>query len=144
MIFENSLQDFNFVCFFFKIDTDNREHMNWIYENAVKRAQQFSIEGVTFKLTQGVVKNIIPAIASTNAIISALCANEAFKFITQVSDNLDNFQMNNGLDGHYSFTVSHEAEPGCLVCSTSIRKITLPSSTTVEQFLEVLNNDPSL
>jgi len=127
-----------------KIDTDNPEHMRWIYDNAVVRAKQFNIEGVTFKLTQGVVKNIIPAIASTNAIISALCANEAFKFITQVSDNLDNFQMNNGLDGHYSFSVSHEAEPNCLVCSTSIREINFPSTITVEDFIHFLQNDPSL
>lgn len=52
------------------MDTDDTEHIDWVFNQASRRAQQFNIEGVTWSLTQGVVKNIIPAIASTNAIIA--------------------------------------------------------------------------
>lgn len=42
-----------------KLDKDDPEHISWLYNIALKRAQEFKIEGVTWSLTQGVVKNIV-------------------------------------------------------------------------------------
>merc|ERR1712054_634318 len=86
------------------VDTDDASHMMWLYENAASRAKVFNIEGVTFMLTQGVVKNIIPAITSINAIIASSTVMEAFKIATNCYKHMDSFMMYNGKAGIYTYT----------------------------------------
>jgi NEDD8-activating enzyme E1 len=55
-----------------KLNDDNPEHIQWLFETVTAQTREFKITGVIYSLTQGVVKNIIPAIASTNAIIASI------------------------------------------------------------------------
>lgn len=121
-----------------KMDTDDPEHIGWLYKVAAARAQDFKIEGVTWSLTQGVVKNIIPAIASTNAIIAAACCNEAFKIATSSAAYLNNYFMLIGTDGVYSYTFEHERRLDCPVCGGEALEIVIAPDFTVEQMIEML------
>ncbi|GAM25530.1 hypothetical protein SAMD00019534_087050 [Acytostelium subglobosum LB1] len=122
-------------------DNDNPQHMTWLFETAKKRAEEHKITGVTYKLTQGVAKNIIPAIASTNAIIAAATCNEAFKFCTESSGYLNNYMMYNGQSGVYTHTFEYEMKEGCAVCGTNIVTYAVEPKTTLSTLLEMLAND---
>mmetsp|Transcript_76107 Transcript_76107/g.164686 ORF Transcript_76107/g.164686 Transcript_76107/m.164686 type:complete len:87 (+) Transcript_76107:702-962(+) len=76
-----------------KFEADEDEHVEWVYQKALERAAKFNIEGVTKEMTLGTCKNIIPAVASTNAIIASICSNEAFKFVTQSLPNMNNYYL---------------------------------------------------
>ena len=60
---------------------------------------QTGILGVTYRLAQGVVKHIIPAVASTNAVVAAACALEVFKLASSCAPKLDNYMVFNDTDG---------------------------------------------
>ncbi|KAF3793060.1 NEDD8-activating enzyme E1 catalytic subunit [Nymphaea thermarum] len=124
-------------------DADNPEHMQWVYLQALKRAELFGISGVTYSFTQGVVKNIIPAIASTNAIISAACALEALKMATGCSKTLSNYLTYNGVEGLHTKVTEFVKDKDCLVCGPGI-PIELDPSTTLQMFIDLLAEHPRL
>lgn len=127
-----------------KLDTDDPEHIGWLYSIAVARAKEFKIEGVTWSLTQGVVKNVIPAIASTNAIIAASCCNEAFKIATSSAAYLNNYFMLIGTEGVYSYTFEHEKRDHCPVCGGEALEMSISRDWTVEQLVELLTEKQNI
>lgn len=128
-----------------KLDNDDPEHITWLYKKALTRAQEFNIPGVTYSLTQGVVKNIIPAIASTNAIIAASCCNEAFKIASSTNPSLgleENYMMYSGDDGIYTYTFKHNKKDDCPVCGNLARDLSIDPNLTLQEFIDSLAHRP--
>ncbi|ORY07978.1 hypothetical protein K493DRAFT_322235 [Basidiobolus meristosporus CBS 931.73] len=127
-----------------KLDTDDPAHIKWLFDTASARAKQFDITGVTYTLTQGVVKNIIPAIASTNAVIAAACTNEAFKIATSSVPYLDNYMMYTGNESVYTYTFQHQRKPDCSVCGTVSVTVQVNPEWTLLEFIEYLTENPDI
>ncbi|KAH8275385.1 nedd8-activating enzyme E1 catalytic subunit [Drosophila bipectinata] len=126
------------------LDGDDPQHIGWVYERALERANEFNITGVTYRLVQGVVKHIIPAVASTNAVIAAACALEVFKLATSCYDFMSNYLNFNDLDGIYTYTYEAEKSEGCLACSNVPQTVTIedPNTTTLEDVIKQLCDSP--
>jgi NEDD8-activating enzyme E1 len=128
------------------LDKDNIHHMTWIYNRASERASKYNIDGVTFNLTMQVVKNIIPAIASTNALIAAACVNEAFKYRTMASKTLNNYYMYIGASatqGIHTETLQYERNPQCSVCHQPLI-ISINPMSTLQQLIDMICQEASL
>jgi len=126
-----------------EFDGDNAEHVGWVFGRAQARAEAYGIGGVTYSHTQGVVKNIVPAIASTNAIVSAACATETLKLVTTCNTGLNNYFMYMGGEGLYTHTVEYERDPGCLSCSAGLPCV-VPPGTPLQALIDMLMQDGRL
>ncbi|CAH1403213.1 unnamed protein product [Nezara viridula] len=126
------------------IDGDDPHHTNWIYEKSQDRANQFNIPGITYRLVQGVIKNIIPAVASTNAIIAAACATEVFKMATSCCLPLKNYMVFNDLDGIYTYTYEAEKKEDCLACSNVPKILEIENDNLkLQQLIDILCENES-
>merc|ERR1712232_903294 len=126
-----------------KVNADSPEDMKWLYEQALERAEAYKIQGVTYQLTMGVVKRIIPAIASTNALISAAVCGEALKISTYCGPMLETYMMYMGQSGVYTHTFLYEKKNECMVCGGGELTLTRPASSTLQELLDTLGVNPS-
>jgi len=124
-----------------KIDGDNDDHINWILEKAEEHAARFGISGLAFSMARGVVKHIIPAIASTQAIIASLCATEALKLVTARAPNINNCLMVSSNTRVHTVHYIFDKKPNCPVCSRKYAEISRIAGETVAQFRERVSTE---
>jgi ubiquitin-activating enzyme E1 C len=118
--------------------------MTWIFEKAQERAESYGIQGVTYDLTMGVVKNIIPAIASTNALISASCVNEAIKVITGASLVMNDYMQYMGQTNVTTLTYESDRQEDCLVCQRKTHDFSASVTETFGTALDRLKSELNL
>ena len=98
----------------------------------------------------GVIKNIIPAIASTNALVAAACCNETIKILTGCNYRLKNVSYSFGQTRMNIAQHEDQRVKDCLVCSVGEAKtFNLLSTSTLGEFVEFLKekftfNGPSI
>jgi len=126
-----------------KQDKDDPQYQAWVCQRAQQRAMQFDIAGVTLMHTQGVIKNIIPAIASTNAIVAAACSNEVFKIVTNSAAYLNNNLMYMGGQGVYAPTFEYQRNPSCIACGAGI-VLGISPRASLTLLMEAMADDPRL
>lgn len=89
-------------------------------------------------MTMGVTKNIIPAIASTNALISAACVNECMKLLTGCNSRVDNYMQWLGQTRTSCFAVNYQREPDCNVCGSLVIVREVKSTDLLKDFRAAL------
>jgi len=120
------------------IDNDSPIHMQFICEKAQERARQYDIDPPDYNKTMGVIKNIIPAIASTNAIIAAGCANEAFKLVTFASQTMCDYHFYLGSDGASSSTFQWKRDKECMICNQCDCNVQVKSNSTLRELRKIV------
>ncbi|KAL5965662.1 NEDD8-activating enzyme E1 catalytic subunit [Taenia solium] len=126
------------------IDGDSPEHLEWIFSRSSERAKEYGIQGVNMRLVKGVIKRIIPSVASTNAVIASALVTEAFKLLTLCYDYLNSYMNFSDVEGIYTYTFRIERKDDCLVCNNVPKNLEFPSKATLRELVEYLKNDPGL
>jgi len=121
------------------IDGDDPNHIKWIHDKSMARAEEYGIQGVTYRLTQGVVKRIIPAVASTNAAIAAACATEVFKIVSATGNALSNYVVFNDSDGVYTHTFEVEKKDDCFACSQIRHSLQFRGTSKLQEVVDFLS-----
>jgi NEDD8-activating enzyme E1 len=89
----------------------------------------------------GVTKNIIPAVASTNALISAACVNECLKVLTGCNKRMNDYMMCLGQTRCTVTTFPYARKDDCLVCSNSSKTFEVKKDTVLADFVATLKEE---
>uniref|UniRef100_A0A672HVE6 NEDD8-activating enzyme E1 catalytic subunit n=1 Tax=Salarias fasciatus TaxID=181472 RepID=A0A672HVE6_SALFA len=112
------------------LDGDDPRHVQWVYQRSVERAAEFSITGVTYRLTQGVIKRIIPAVAGFDKYYACL--------------PLSNYMVFNDVDGLYTYSFEAERKENCSACSQIPLDLHFSPSSKLQEVLDYLTESVSL
>lgn len=115
------------------LDADIPEHITWVAEMAQERQKAFRLGGtIDYSFTLGVVKNVVPAVGFTNAVVAGCTVLEALKLATAIAQPLNSYAFYDGAgEGVTSTTQFLAADDDCPLCSaTHVYEATFDVSPT--------------
>jgi ubiquitin-like 1-activating enzyme E1 B len=145
----------NLICIFFtagdrleknvyeKFDKEDKDIVNFVYAASNLRAYNFSIKRESRFRIKEIAGNIIPAIASTNAIIAAIQTIEAVK-VLQGENKFRNVSLTKEQKIVSTYSYQEAINKECAVCSEDKHLSTLEinfSIYTVSDFISLLKNE---
>lgn len=100
---------------------EDAEVLQWAVERCKIRAREFGMNSELFTSDYilGVVKNIVPSVSTTNAIVAAACCNEFVKLVWNLVDDIEgvaNFMQCNGQTGCFIYSFTYDKLSTCIVC----------------------------
>jgi ubiquitin-like 1-activating enzyme E1 B len=119
-------------------DKENKDIVNFVFAAANLRAFNFNIQSISRFKAKEIAGNIIPAIASTNAIISAAQCIETIKIILKQNDNLRNLNLTNSR-AIRSLSALGEKNSNCLICSTQTQCLNLELKLANFRLIDFIN-----
>ncbi|KAI0989241.1 hypothetical protein GJ496_005628 [Pomphorhynchus laevis] len=127
-------------------DLDNDLHIQWLHNQSLSRARHYCIDQFSLAYTLGVLKNIVPAVSTTNAMIASLCVLEVLNICAGLRKNETNFSFLNATNNDISLvSFKTEKNDSCLVCGTnSTLSVPFDLRKYLSQFVDYLKEDPSL
>ncbi|KAK2946365.1 putative SUMO-activating enzyme subunit uba-2 [Blattamonas nauphoetae] len=122
-------------------DKDDSLALNFIYAASSLRSINFNIKRETRHSVKAIVGNIVPAVASTNAVVGGLTVLELIKFLT-ISSPLQNdlcytvVQMRESNHRLLSASAPADPNPECPTCSLTYHICDLNPSISLKNFVD--------
>uniref|UniRef100_A0A3B3QI84 NEDD8-activating enzyme E1 catalytic subunit n=1 Tax=Paramormyrops kingsleyae TaxID=1676925 RepID=A0A3B3QI84_9TELE len=115
------------------LDGDDPKHIQWVFQRSRERAGEFSITGVTYRLTQGEPRLLI----SASLGLSCLLFRSAYI-------SLNNYLMFNDVDGLYTYTFEADRKENCPACSQVPQELQFAPSAKLQDVLNYLTKSATL
>ena len=120
-----------------EFDKDDEDALDFVAASANLRALIFGIEAKSKFDIKQMAGNIIPAIATTNAMVAGLCVLQAFKIIRQDIQRARNIFLERGAQRVINTETLRPPNPECGVCSMTSSKLNIdPARATLEHLVK--------
>ncbi|KAK9479219.1 hypothetical protein V1514DRAFT_367041 [Lipomyces japonicus] len=119
-----------------EFDKDDDDTLDFVVAAANLRASVFGIERKSKFDVKQMAGNIIPAIATTNAIVAGLCVLQGFKVIANDLSRARSIFLSSRPDQVFGAEQLARPNPQCQVCGVARAAVSLnPKTVTLERFV---------